>query len=169
MNTKKIALVCGVILLIGTGCFLIWQKTSAPIAQECTLEAKICSDGSTIARTGPKCEFAACPKEDLITIETPQAGTAVASPLIIKGKARGYWFFEASFPVKLYDANNNLLTEGIATATDDWMTEDFVPFEVSLNFTVATQQTATLVLQKDNPSDLPENADELKVPILLVP
>lgn len=27
----------------------------------CTLEAKICSDGSSVGRTGPNCEFAPCP------------------------------------------------------------------------------------------------------------
>ena len=27
----------------------------------CTLEAKICPDGSAVGRTGPRCEFAACP------------------------------------------------------------------------------------------------------------
>jgi hypothetical protein len=34
------------------------QKTN-PIA--CTLEAKICSDGSSVGRIGPKCEFSPCP------------------------------------------------------------------------------------------------------------
>ncbi len=28
----------------------------------CTLEAKICPDGSAVGRTGPNCEFAECPK-----------------------------------------------------------------------------------------------------------
>jgi hypothetical protein len=32
---------------------------SSPVA--CTLEAKICPDGSAVGRSGPKCEFAACP------------------------------------------------------------------------------------------------------------
>lgn len=27
----------------------------------CTMEAKICPDGSSVGRTGPKCEFAKCP------------------------------------------------------------------------------------------------------------
>lgn len=27
----------------------------------CTADAKICPDGSSVGRTGPKCEFAACP------------------------------------------------------------------------------------------------------------
>ena len=33
----------------------------APGPQACTLEAKICPDGSAVGRTGPNCEFAACP------------------------------------------------------------------------------------------------------------
>ena len=36
----------------------------------CTLEAKICPDGLAVGRTGPNCEFAACPEvvEDIILI-----------------------------------------------------------------------------------------------------
>ena len=33
-------------------------------AQACTLEAKICPDGSAVGRQGKDCEFAACPKEN---------------------------------------------------------------------------------------------------------
>lgn len=32
-----------------------------PAAQACTEEAMICPDGSAVGRTGPNCEFAACP------------------------------------------------------------------------------------------------------------
>ncbi len=30
---------------------------------ECTLEAKLCADGSSVGRQGPACEFALCPEE----------------------------------------------------------------------------------------------------------
>lgn len=33
-----------------------------PQAVMCTQEAKLCPDGSYVGRTGPNCEFAACPK-----------------------------------------------------------------------------------------------------------
>jgi tryptophan-rich sensory protein len=44
--------------------FSIWQlngnvKQSGPVA--CTMEAKLCPDGSAVGRTGPNCEFAPCP------------------------------------------------------------------------------------------------------------
>lgn len=32
---------------------------SDPVA--CTMDAKICPDGSAVGRVGPKCEFLACP------------------------------------------------------------------------------------------------------------
>ncbi len=35
--------------------------TRAPDVPACTKEAKICMDGSVVGRTGPNCEFAACP------------------------------------------------------------------------------------------------------------
>lgn len=31
----------------------------------CTMEAKLCPDGSYVSRTGPNCEFAPCPAEAL--------------------------------------------------------------------------------------------------------
>lgn len=42
--------------------FSIWQLSNgAPKTVQCTMEAKLCSDGSAVGRTGPNCEFAKCP------------------------------------------------------------------------------------------------------------
>ena len=30
----------------------------------CTMDAKLCPDGSAVGRSGPNCEFAPCPDED---------------------------------------------------------------------------------------------------------
>lgn len=106
-------------------------------------------------------------KENLIKVENVHANQIISSPLIIKGEARGYWFFEASFPVKLYDESGNLLATAIAQAKSEWMTEDFVPFEAILNFSSPEKQKGVLVLEKDNPSGLPQNADELRIPVIM--
>jgi len=37
------------------------NKQTAPVA--CTMEAKLCPDGSSVGRIGPKCEFAPCPDQ----------------------------------------------------------------------------------------------------------
>ena len=140
------------------------KNAEKPVA--CTLEAKLCSDGSYVGRTGPNCEFALCPHEDLIRVFSPQANEKVSSPLLIKGEARGFWFFEATFPVKLLDDKGNIIAQHYAQAKGDWMTEDFVPFEAELVFEAPTAQKGWLVLEKDNPSSLSENADKLRIPII---
>ena len=104
-------------------------------------------------------------KSDLMRIETPRPNQIIQSPLLIKGEARGTWFFEGDFPVRLYDDNDNLIAQGIAKTESDWMTEDFIPFEANLIFERQEDKKGWLLLQKDNPSDLEENDDELLVPV----
>ncbi len=104
-------------------------------------------------------------KQNLIRLTSPKPNETVKSPLSISGQARGNWFFEASFPVKILDANGKVLGQGSAKTTSDWMTENFVPFTASLTFTASTTSTGKLVLEKDNPSGLAKNADQLEIPI----
>ncbi|OGZ37562.1 MAG: hypothetical protein A3A94_03295 [Candidatus Portnoybacteria bacterium RIFCSPLOWO2_01_FULL_43_11] len=105
-------------------------------------------------------------KSDLIRADFPRPNQTIQSPLIVKGEARGFWFFEASFPIKLLDDNGEFIAQGIAQARGEWMTENFVPFEARIEFNNPKTEKGTLVLEKDNPSGLPENADELRVPIV---
>jgi hypothetical protein len=37
------------------------SASPVPTQKACTLEAKVCPDGSSVGRTGPNCEFAPCP------------------------------------------------------------------------------------------------------------
>lgn len=105
-------------------------------------------------------------KTDLIVLDSPRPNQMVKSPLLIKGKARGFWFFEADFPVLLKDQNGSVIGRGIAIAGDEWMTEEFVPFTAEIEFRVSKKTDhGTLILQKDNPSDLPKNDDMLVVPV----
>ena len=106
-------------------------------------------------------------KSGLIRVSQPQPDGIVQSPLSIKGEARGYWFFEASFPVRLIDANgkNIPLDPPYIMAASEWMTEDFVPFEATLIFDSPGTKIGTLILQKDNPSGLPEYDDSLTIPV----
>ena len=103
-------------------------------------------------------------KRDLIVLDTPLPQAHVTSPLSISGKARGTWFFEGSFPIILTDWDGKIIAEGYATAKTDWMTEEFVPFTATLEFTT-TSDRGTLILQKDNPSGLPEHDDALEIPV----
>jgi len=107
-------------------------------------------------------------KTDLIRVENPRPNQTITSPIVIKGEARGTWFFEASFPIKLKDEKGNVIATTIAHAQDDWMTENFVSFSAILEFQTTTQK-GNLILEKDNPSGLPQNADELRIPVKIIP
>lgn len=100
-----------------------------------------------------------------VRLKTPHSNATVTSPLIVSGDARGTWYFEASFPVRLLDGNGKEIAVIPAQAQSDWMTENFVPFIATLTFSAPTTETGTLVLQKDNPSGLPEHDAEVKIPV----
>ena len=98
-------------------------------------------------------------------LTSPLPGEVINSPVTIEGEARGTWYFEASFPILLYDSDGTLLGTAIAQAQGDWMTEDYVPFTAALEFSPPAADTGTLVLERSNPSGLPENSGEIHIPI----
>lgn len=110
-------------------------------------------------------------KADLIEVENPKFLQKIKSPILITGQARGSWFFEASFPVSLVykddKGKNFVVSEGHADAKSEWMTNDFVPFEASLEFVrPPSVGHGYLILKKDNPSGLPEHDDQIEIPVL---
>jgi hypothetical protein len=104
-------------------------------------------------------------KANLIRVTSPTSNALVTSPLQVTGEARGTWYFEASFSVRLLDGNGVELSRTGAEAQQEWMTEAFVPFKATLTFTKPTTTTGTLVLEKANPSGLPEKDDSLQIPV----
>jgi hypothetical protein len=104
---------------------------------------------------------------DDIVVELPFPGAVTGKEFGVIGKARGYWFFEASFPIEIRDVNNALLASGIATAEGDWMTTDFVTFTAQLTTPQNYIGPATLILKKDNPSGEPQNDGSISFPITI--
>ncbi|MBP9747389.1 hypothetical protein KBD13_00420 [Patescibacteria group bacterium] len=180
MKTTFLVGVIAVGAVFGAGCARPAQPPEEQVA--CTMDAMQCPDGSFVGRVGPSCAFAPCPapvetpsttstsqlpatKDDLIRVDAPLPTTVIQSPTVITGEARGPWYFEASFPIEIRDANNVLLGQTIGQAQADWMTVDYVPFSATLTFTTPTTATGTLVLKKDNPSGEPQNDNALIIPI----
>jgi hypothetical protein len=102
----------------------------------------------------------------MIRVDSPKAGDTIKSPLTVAGEAVGDWYFEATFPVKILDSEGNVIAENGAKAQGDWMTTKLVPFTVTLTYPTTVTGTGTILLQKDNPSGLPENERELRIPII---
>ncbi|MFA5996371.1 MAG: hypothetical protein WC790_01455 [Candidatus Paceibacterota bacterium] len=68
---KEQAAIMGAVAIAVVGA--LWmvnvRTVQAPGQTACTMEAKICPDGTAVGRTGPNCEFAACPTSGPITLE----------------------------------------------------------------------------------------------------
>jgi len=86
--------------------------------------------------------------------------------LVIAGEIVGFWFFEASFVAEVWNSFGQRVASGLATAQEKWMTEELVPFSIEIDLPETWfEDRATLVLIKNNQSDLPEHDDVLAVPI----
>ena len=62
-NQHKIwtwAFVVLALLIVAAGAWWLWGAHSGAPITACTMEAKLCPDGSAVGRTGPNCEFAPC-------------------------------------------------------------------------------------------------------------
>ena len=121
------------------------------------------SSGNAVTPTQPRTSDADSTAPVLVT--KPRPGEKVTSPLTVRGEARGTWYFEASFPVKLLDAQGNVLAAGPAEAKGDWMTEKLVPYEVTLRFTPPASGAGRIVLEKSNPSGAPKRDAKVVVPV----
>jgi len=101
-----------------------------------------------------------------VRINSPQPDQTLSFPLAIEGEARGNWYFEASFPIRLLDSNGEEIALVTAQAQSDWMTTDFVPFKAIIDLSqLPKTEKGTLVFQKDNPSGLPENDQEIRISV----
>ena len=118
-----------------------------------------------ITSTSTSISDAILAKKDLIQVTNLTPGQQIKNGFIVQGKARGPWYFEASFPFELKNANGTVLASGPVQAQGEWMTTNFVPFTLPLTFSTPGTATGTLVLKKDNPSGLPEHEDALVIPV----
>ena len=104
---------------------------------------------------------------DMIVVELPFPGAVVGKEFSVIGKARGNWFFEASFPFDLRDPSGKIIAQSYAQAEGEWMTTEFVPFKGEIKVPISYIGPAILVLMKDNPSGLPEHDASISFPIIV--
>ncbi len=61
----RLLIALGVLVVASIAAFFLWPTVNHLLPRPqvaCTQEARICPDGSAVGRTGPNCEFAACPE-----------------------------------------------------------------------------------------------------------
>ena len=103
-----------------------------------------------------------------IVVNNIKDNQEVSNPINIKGKARGSWFFEATFPIQLVDIDGNIISSTVAHAQSDWATTSFVNFIAELNYNKASSTgPALIVLNNDNPSGNPDFDQSIFIPVIL--
>ncbi len=139
------------------------SPSGSPLA--CTTEAKICPDGSSVGRTGPNCEFAACPASPVIS--NIKSGQKIVSPLSVKGTVPPGWMFEGTFPLKLLDSKGVVVAQGQAKENipGSWQLNKETGFTATLTFDPPASGSGKIRLENDNPSGLPENNKKFELPI----
>jgi hypothetical protein len=144
--------------LLGAGCSSTTPPTTPPETEEYPFATTIEIPAVT-TKKGKTDSL-----RNIVIHET--TGKEIHSPLLITGEAR-LWYFEAVFPVQLLDAAGHMLGLGPAQAKSDWMTEDWVPFEVQFAFPDQEYGTkGKIIMMNDNPSGLEENSDSFEIPVM---
>jgi hypothetical protein len=123
-----------------------------------------CQSGDRLLNQRDAAEKSVSQWENL-RLRHPQRDAAVSSPLLVAGEARGRWFFEGSFPMRVRDGNGQMIGEGYVTAQGEWMTPDFVPFRGEIRFERPSTEAGTLILKRANASGLPQHDEEVVVGI----
>ena len=139
-------------------------KAGYPVMESYPRQCKT-PDGRTYAEELPEQITYTKASADLIVVELPFPGAVTGKEFSVIGKARGYWFFEASFPLELLDKDGKTIAWSFAQAQGEWMTEDFVPFKGEIKAPESYIGPATLILHKDNASGLPEHDASISFPI----
>lgn len=120
-----------------------------------------------VATTTPPVATSTKPLRERVVVTSPKANSTVGKTFVVSGAAPGPWYFEASFPIKIVDRDNNFLGQGIAQAQGEWMTTDQVTFTATITLDGDYSGPATVVLMRDNPSGMPENDDSVSIPIVI--
>lgn len=100
------------------------------------------------------------------TITTPLSNAIIKSPLTVKGTVPQGWMFEGVFSIKLLDQNRKPIALAQGKEIIPGSSYGTLPIEFTSSITFQTNATqGYLVLDKDNPSGLPEKNESFEIPI----
>jgi len=181
MKNKIIYLVVAVLIIIiaimlSCGCWGFNKKAEIMSFQDC-LDAGLpvmesyprqckTEDGRTFAEEiMPEITYKNTSAE-YIVVDLPFPGAVTGKEFKVVGKARAF-YFEGSFPVEVLDKDGKRLFIGPAQAEGEWMVDAFVPFSIDVKIPDTYTGPATLVLHKDNPSDMRQYDASMSFPFTI--
>ncbi|MFA5030341.1 MAG: hypothetical protein WC495_02010 [Patescibacteria group bacterium] len=126
---KALYISATIVLLLGVGMFVYFRflgtdgtnvnsntnSSTNTNSVACTMEAKLCPDGTAVGRIPPNCEFADCPEVDSLLTEAEARDIAEAS-CIKGGESLVAGTYNENTKTWWYDANLNATREGCSPA-----------------------------------------------------
>jgi immunoglobulin-like protein involved in spore germination len=108
---------------------------------------------------------------DFIEVYSPKPNQVVCGDgsVTVTGRAKGYWYFEATFPVTVVDVHEQPIGEWYAEAQSDWMVSTWVPFKGVIPFREPQGMEGKIVFHKSNASGLPEHDMAYEMPVKFQP
>lgn len=163
MSKLQYAIAVGLAVIIGLGGIFLVLTPEPNTAPSANVDDLPLIDPS---QQGQPTYTNATPNDIVVTLPFP--GAVTGKSFTVLGKARGYWFFEASFPVRVLDKDGVQIGVALASPVDgEWMTTEFVDFKAELAVPDTYLGPATLVLEKDNPSGDPERDASVSFPFTI--
>lgn len=184
---KRLLFIVVGLLVAATAVYLFIKKTNIPVVENSLLSTspgKSVTDFTSCVLSGypvmesypRRCKSAdgeiyvedignALLMQNEIILDQPLPNQVITSPLVLDGKAKGSWFFEAIFTARLEDLSGREMGRGVLTANGEWMTEEMVNFSGRIDFKDTITDSGKLILDNANPSGLAENHKELIIPV----
>ncbi len=102
-------------------------------------------------------------------IFSPSLNSPLSSPINLEGEISRLFLFEGSFPIVLKDSNGKVLATTTAHTKAEDLSKVMVPFSATLTFSAPETHEGSLILEKDNPSGLPQNDDSRIFKVIFAP
>jgi hypothetical protein len=93
---------------------------------------------------------------------------SLSSPIKISGTVPAGWMNEGVFPIKIFDASKNLITQnqGMEVNPGSWTSGKPIEFKAEIEYET-NSDTGFVVLYKDNPSGDSKNDQSYEIPVKL--
>ena len=162
----KIILTVIIILVIGLVVFLLQKPVentslNEPVNDDVVIIDQQPTNNAPLNAVGPNAS-------DLLEFSL-EPGALVSGLASFTGKVEGAYFFEGNILINVLDAEQNVVKEGFATATTEWMTEGPVEFAGEIDFTGLQPGPGYVEIKNDNPSDEEGFEKQILLPIVIAP
>lgn len=161
---KKIFIFIVIIIVLFLGYWMVHkrlkQNDPIPVPESPIVERETPITKETIDESG----------QLIVTSPSPNQ-VLEASPIVVKGRARGNWFFEATAPVTITNWDGLIIGQGYISVDQpyDWMTTDFVPFTGTITYDktqLGAYNHGYIIFKNSNASGEPQFDKSLEFKIL---